>query len=100
MPIMVGLGADELSIAAARVGEVRERIRSITFVDWDDVYRFYFDATDDGHRHIGIRLSLAEKTVKNYVSSILSKLNLNNRVQIALLVHDAGLIDDQGGQLR
>jgi phosphotransferase system enzyme I (PtsI) len=32
MPIMVGLGADELSVAAARVGEVRESIRSSTFV--------------------------------------------------------------------
>ena len=31
MPIMVGFGADELSVAAARVGEVRERIRSSTF---------------------------------------------------------------------
>jgi multiphosphoryl transfer protein len=33
MPLMVGFGADELSVAAARVGEVRERIRSATFVD-------------------------------------------------------------------
>jgi phosphoenolpyruvate-protein kinase (PTS system EI component) len=31
MPIMVGLGADELSVAAARVGEVRESIRTMTF---------------------------------------------------------------------
>jgi DNA-binding NarL/FixJ family response regulator len=28
-------------------------------------------------------------TVKAHVSSLLSKLELNNRVQIALLVHDA-----------
>ncbi|HEY0832064.1 MAG TPA: putative PEP-binding protein [Candidatus Dormibacteraeota bacterium] len=27
LPIMIGLGADELSVAAARVGEVRQRIR-------------------------------------------------------------------------
>jgi len=26
-----------------------------------------------------------------------SKLDLNNRVQIALLVHDAGLLDDDPG---
>jgi len=32
MPIMVGFGAVELSVAAARVGEVRERIRSTSFV--------------------------------------------------------------------
>jgi phosphoenolpyruvate-protein kinase (PTS system EI component) len=31
MPIMVGLGADELSVAAARVGEVREWVRGLEF---------------------------------------------------------------------
>ncbi|MGH7124069.1 MAG: putative PEP-binding protein [Stellaceae bacterium] len=31
MPIMVGFGVDELSVAAARVGEVRERLRASTF---------------------------------------------------------------------
>lgn len=31
MPIMIGLGADELSVAAARVGEVRQRIREADF---------------------------------------------------------------------
>jgi len=33
-------------------------------------------------------------TVKTHVSAILMKLDLANRVQIALLVHDAGLGDD------
>ena len=33
MPIMVGLGADELSVAAARVGAVRERLRALRFDD-------------------------------------------------------------------
>jgi len=32
MPILVGLGVDELSVAAARVGEVRQRIRELDFV--------------------------------------------------------------------
>jgi len=31
-------------------------------------------------------------TVKTYVSRLLTKLDLNNRVQIAILVHDAGLV--------
>jgi phosphoenolpyruvate-protein phosphotransferase len=31
MPVMVGLGADELSVAAARVGEVRQWIRELSF---------------------------------------------------------------------
>jgi two-component system, NarL family, response regulator DevR len=37
------------------------------------------------NRQIGERMFLAEKTVKNYVSSILSKLNLERRTQAAVL---------------
>ena len=44
---------------------------------------------------IGAVLYLSVPTVKTHVSSILAKLDLNNRVQVALLVHDAGLLDDQ-----
>lgn len=40
---------------------------------------------------IGAVLFLSEATVKAYVSRLLTKLELNNRVQIAMLVHDAGL---------
>ncbi|MEV4252228.1 response regulator transcription factor [Spirillospora sp. NPDC049652] len=40
---------------------------------------------------IGRELSLSVATVKAYVSRLLAKLELNNRVQIALLVHDAAL---------
>jgi two-component system, NarL family, response regulator DevR len=37
------------------------------------------------NRQIGVEMSLAEKTVKNYVSSILSKLGLERRTQAAVL---------------
>jgi DNA-binding NarL/FixJ family response regulator len=37
------------------------------------------------NRQIGGRLHLAEKTVKNYVSHILSKLGLERRIQAAVL---------------
>ena len=36
-------------------------------------------------------LHISVPTVKTHVSNILTKLDLNNRVQIAMLVHDAGL---------
>lgn len=33
-------------------------------------------------------------TVKTHVSRVLAKLDLNNRVQIALLAYDAGLLEE------
>jgi DNA-binding NarL/FixJ family response regulator len=39
---------------------------------------------------ISQELLMSTATVKAYVSRILTKLDLNNRVQVALLVHDAG----------
>ncbi|WP_232344880.1 response regulator [Actinoplanes awajinensis] len=40
---------------------------------------------------IATQLFMSVATVKAHVSRVLTKLDLNNRVQIALLVHDAGL---------
>jgi DNA-binding NarL/FixJ family response regulator len=40
---------------------------------------------------IGRELYMSVATVKAHVSRLLTKLELNNRVQIALLAHDAGL---------
>jgi DNA-binding NarL/FixJ family response regulator len=45
---------------------------------------------------IAAALYVSVPTVKTHVSAILTKLGLNNRVQIALLAHDAGLLDDPG----
>jgi DNA-binding NarL/FixJ family response regulator len=39
---------------------------------------------------IGRELYMSVATVKAHVSRVLEKLELNNRVQIALLAHDAG----------
>ncbi|WP_028800554.1 response regulator [Streptomyces sp. 142MFCol3.1] len=41
-------------------------------------------------------LFMSVATVKTHVSRILAKLGLNNRVQIALLTYDAGLLEDNG----
>ncbi len=40
---------------------------------------------------IGTELFMSEATVKAYVSRLLTKLALNNRVQLAILAHDAAL---------
>ncbi len=41
---------------------------------------------------IAAALDMTLATVKTHVSHILTKLDLTNRTQIALLAHDAGLI--------
>lgn len=43
---------------------------------------------------IGAALHLSVPTVKTHVSAVLARFGFTNRVQIALLVHDAGLLDD------
>ncbi|MEY7981006.1 response regulator transcription factor, partial [Streptomyces pilosus] len=43
---------------------------------------------------IAAELYLSVATVKAHVSRILAKLDLDNRVQIALLAHDAGLLEE------
>ncbi len=43
---------------------------------------------------IGRRLYLVEGTVKAYVSAILSRLEVQNRVQAAVIAHEAGLVDE------
>jgi DNA-binding NarL/FixJ family response regulator len=50
-------------------------------------------AIAQGHSNaeIGVRLAMTVATVKAHVSHILDKLGLDNRTQIALLAHDAGL---------
>lgn len=42
---------------------------------------------------IGMRLFMSEATVKAHVSKIFAKLDCTNRVQIAIIAHESGLID-------
>lgn len=43
---------------------------------------------------IGRRLYLVEGTVKAHVSTILTRLDVKNRVQAAIVAHEAGLVGD------
>ncbi len=45
---------------------------------------------------IADRLHVVEGTVKTYVSQVLARLELRNRVQIAVLAHEAGLVVPDG----
>ena len=43
------------------------------------------------NQEIGLRLGLAEKTIKHYMTNILTKLQVRSRVEAALLAARAGL---------
>lgn len=46
-----------------------------------------------GNREISEKLFVSEATVKTYVSRLLTKLDLANRTQAAILAHEAGLLE-------
>ncbi|MGL5850110.1 MAG: response regulator transcription factor, partial [Phycicoccus sp.] len=48
-------------------------------------------ARGDTNSEIGAALYLSVGTVKAHVGRILTKLDLENRTQVAILVHDAGV---------
>ncbi|WP_437083509.1 response regulator transcription factor [Streptomyces sp. enrichment culture] len=75
--------ADRRSRARARVAALADREREVAVA----VGRGLANA------EIAAALFMSVATVKAHVSRALAKLRLDNRVQLALLVHDAGLLD-------
>ena len=78
-------------IDPALIGQVVERVKAGTGTDsrlaaLTDREREVLDLIADGltNRQIGQRMFLAEKTVKNYVSSLLRKLGMERRTQAAV----------------
>ncbi|SDF95148.1 two component transcriptional regulator, LuxR family [Blastococcus aurantiacus] len=49
--------------------------------------------TGDSNADLARRLFVSEATVKTYVSRLLTKLDLANRTQAAILAHEAGLLE-------
>ncbi|MFI2031602.1 response regulator transcription factor [Streptomyces buecherae] len=81
---VAGAGQDlRRSRARGLLGQLNDREREVAL------------AVGEGksNAEIGTALYMSVATVKTHVSRILTKLDLNNRVQIALLTHDAGLLD-------
>jgi DNA-binding NarL/FixJ family response regulator len=73
-----------------RQRQARERITALT-----DREREVLAAVGRGlsNADIGKTLYMSEATVKAHVSRVLVKLNATNRVQVAILAHEAGLLD-------
>jgi DNA-binding NarL/FixJ family response regulator len=73
-----------------RQRQAREQITALT-----DREREVLAAVGRGlsNADIGKTLYMSEATVKAHVSRVLVKLNATNRVQVAILAHDAGLLD-------
>lgn len=68
--------------------EARQRLSELTGREGDVVRAV---ARGLSNAEVGRELAMSEGTVKAHVSRALAKLNLSNRVQMALLVRDAGL---------
>ncbi|MFG2333117.1 response regulator [Streptomyces sp. NPDC048604] len=73
--------------AAQRIAELADREREVALAV----------GRGGSNAEIAAALYMSVPTVKTHVSRILAKLGLNNRVQIALLVHDAGLSGEGDG---
>ncbi|GAA3486363.1 response regulator transcription factor [Streptomyces cremeus] len=78
-----GGAEDRKGRARARLGLLAEREREVAVAV----------GRGSSNAEIAAGLYMSVPTVKTHVSRILAKLGLNNRVQIALLAHDAGLLD-------
>ena len=103
VPVLRGGGAD-LDLAGGSAGalvadqldplgrQVAEHGRREAVSDRHVVETRPLPSPDALCREIARRLFLSEATVKTYVSRLLTKLDATNRVQVAMVVHDAGLV--------
>jgi DNA-binding NarL/FixJ family response regulator len=83
---LIGLVAGE-GDAGARRDDARARLAALSPREHEVAL-----AVGEGcaNAEIAQRLHMSVPTVKAHVSRLLSKLDVDNRVQVALLVHDAG----------
>ena len=82
MITQLGDGLTRSRAALARVEQLTSRERQVLTLVGQGL----------SNQEIARSFSLAEGTVKAHVSAILLRLGLNNRVQAAVLAHEAGLV--------
>jgi len=76
--------------AAPRRAEALRRIADLSGRE-REVLRLL--GTGDSNAELARQLYVSEATVKTYVSRLLTKLDLTNRTQAAILAHEAGLLE-------
>ncbi|MFF3748806.1 response regulator [Streptomyces kronopolitis] len=74
----------------ARADDARERLSALTARE-GEVLRLVSEGMSNAE--IGADLYMGESTVKTHVSRLLAKLQCANRVQAAILAHDAGFLN-------
>lgn len=74
----------------SRTAAARERIQTLTEREREVLALL---GAGMSNAEIGRRLYLVEGTVKAYVSTILTRLGVKNRVQAAVVAHEANLVD-------
>ena len=79
---------DRVAVAADQRQKAQARLKALTEREIEVVRAV---ATGLSNAEIATTLFMSVATVKAHISNILSKLGLDNRTQIALLAHDAGL---------
>ncbi|MEV6521585.1 response regulator transcription factor [Longispora sp. NPDC051575] len=88
--VLSELGGDRLartSSARTRVGTLTPRERDVLALVGEGL----------SNAAIGRRLHLAEGTVKAYMTTIMGRLGARNRVQAAIVAHEAGLVAEVPG---
>jgi DNA-binding NarL/FixJ family response regulator len=99
-PVLSPAVTRRLMARVAASGQDRRKAKAVErLAGLNDREREIAVAVGEGksNAQISATLYLSVPTVKTHVSRILTKLDLNNRVQVALLAHDAGLLDDPKG---
>lgn len=82
----------------SRVREKERRTESDAFRDLSDQELAVLGGVARGksNAEIGVELHLSEKTVRNYLSTVLEKLHLTNRVELAVYAVEHHLFDKRG----
>jgi DNA-binding NarL/FixJ family response regulator len=88
---LIGRFAEHLRPSAARASPERDRLKVLTPREYQVLLLI---GAGLSNAEIATELVIGHETVKTYVSRILAKLNLRDRVQAVVLAYKAGVVGD------